>query len=141
MLWSLLKNPHPDVKASAAWALCPCIQNAKVGRDHKSVHHRIEYRGEWCYPRPPTAFHFFMVRFLPGKKNAELLCQNNFWAIPFPGQFLEVKWNWAKMAELTVFYLAGGIETNTTGTSRGRKMFIPLGWKENYIIATFRSPR
>ncbi|KAB0384161.1 hypothetical protein FD755_006078 [Muntiacus reevesi] len=29
LLWSLLKNPHPDVKASAAWALCPCIQNAK----------------------------------------------------------------------------------------------------------------
>lgn len=31
LLWSLLKNPHADVKASAAWALCPCIQNAKVG--------------------------------------------------------------------------------------------------------------
>lgn len=30
LLWSLLKNPHPDVKASAAWALCPCIENAKV---------------------------------------------------------------------------------------------------------------
>ncbi|XP_035944718.1 outer dynein arm-docking complex subunit 2 isoform X1 [Halichoerus grypus] len=29
LLWSLLKNPHPHVKASAAWALCPCIQNAK----------------------------------------------------------------------------------------------------------------
>ncbi|KAM8804069.1 outer dynein arm-docking complex subunit 2 [Rhynchonycteris naso] len=29
LLWSLLKNPHSDVKASAAWALCPCIQNAK----------------------------------------------------------------------------------------------------------------
>ncbi|XP_008848776.1 armadillo repeat-containing protein 4 [Nannospalax galili] len=29
MLWSLLKNPQPDVKASAAWALCPCIENAK----------------------------------------------------------------------------------------------------------------
>ncbi|XP_040852871.1 outer dynein arm-docking complex subunit 2-like [Ochotona curzoniae] len=29
LLWSLLKNPHADVKASAAWALCPCIQNAK----------------------------------------------------------------------------------------------------------------
>ncbi|XP_072507925.1 outer dynein arm-docking complex subunit 2 isoform X2 [Notamacropus eugenii] len=29
LLWSLLKNPHPDVKASAAWALCPCIENAK----------------------------------------------------------------------------------------------------------------
>ncbi|XP_054222153.1 outer dynein arm-docking complex subunit 2 isoform X5 [Homo sapiens] len=29
LLWSLLKNPHPDVKASAAWALCPCIKNAK----------------------------------------------------------------------------------------------------------------
>uniref|UniRef100_G1SSV8 Armadillo repeat containing 4 n=1 Tax=Oryctolagus cuniculus TaxID=9986 RepID=G1SSV8_RABIT len=29
LLWSLLKNPHSDVKASAAWALCPCIKNAK----------------------------------------------------------------------------------------------------------------
>ncbi|XP_072810986.1 outer dynein arm-docking complex subunit 2 isoform X7 [Vicugna pacos] len=29
LLWSLLKSPHPEVKASAAWALCPCIQNAK----------------------------------------------------------------------------------------------------------------
>ncbi|NWI60490.1 ARMC4 protein, partial [Calyptomena viridis] len=30
LLWSLLKNPNPDVQASAAWALCPCIENAKV---------------------------------------------------------------------------------------------------------------
>lgn len=30
LLWSLLKNPHPDVQASAAWAICPCIENAKV---------------------------------------------------------------------------------------------------------------
>ncbi|NXT68187.1 ARMC4 protein, partial [Chaetops frenatus] len=29
LLWSLLKNPNPDVQASAAWALCPCIENAK----------------------------------------------------------------------------------------------------------------
>ncbi|NXL49114.1 ARMC4 protein, partial [Podilymbus podiceps] len=29
LLWSLLKNPNPDVQASAAWAICPCIQNAK----------------------------------------------------------------------------------------------------------------
>ncbi|XP_025060208.1 armadillo repeat-containing protein 4 isoform X2 [Alligator sinensis] len=29
LLWSLLKNPHPDVQASAAWAICPCIENAK----------------------------------------------------------------------------------------------------------------
>ncbi|NWY18317.1 ARMC4 protein, partial [Aphelocoma coerulescens] len=29
LLWSLLKNPDPDVQASAAWALCPCIENAK----------------------------------------------------------------------------------------------------------------
>ncbi|NXU86027.1 ARMC4 protein, partial [Xiphorhynchus elegans] len=28
LLWSLLKNPNPDVQASAAWALCPCIENA-----------------------------------------------------------------------------------------------------------------
>lgn len=29
LLWSLLKNPHADVQASAAWAICPCIENAK----------------------------------------------------------------------------------------------------------------
>jgi len=29
LLWSLLKNPNPDVQASAAWAVCPCIENAK----------------------------------------------------------------------------------------------------------------
>ncbi|XP_074918360.1 outer dynein arm-docking complex subunit 2 isoform X1 [Chelonoidis abingdonii] len=29
LLWSLLKNPYPDVQASAAWAICPCIENAK----------------------------------------------------------------------------------------------------------------
>ncbi|XP_048366294.1 outer dynein arm-docking complex subunit 2 [Sphaerodactylus townsendi] len=29
LLWSLLKNPHVDVQASAAWAICPCIENAK----------------------------------------------------------------------------------------------------------------
>ncbi|NWX41652.1 ARMC4 protein, partial [Steatornis caripensis] len=28
-LWSLLKNPNADVQASAAWAICPCIENAK----------------------------------------------------------------------------------------------------------------
>ncbi|XP_061614319.1 outer dynein arm-docking complex subunit 2 [Phyllopteryx taeniolatus] len=28
-VWSLLKNPSPDVQSSAAWALCPCIENAK----------------------------------------------------------------------------------------------------------------
>jgi HEAT repeat protein len=28
LLWSLLKNPNPDVQASAAQALCPCIENA-----------------------------------------------------------------------------------------------------------------
>lgn len=30
LLWSLLKNPNPEVQASAAWAICPCIENAKV---------------------------------------------------------------------------------------------------------------
>ena len=30
LLWSLLKNQNPDVQASAAWAICPCIENAKV---------------------------------------------------------------------------------------------------------------
>ncbi|XP_033856926.3 outer dynein arm-docking complex subunit 2-like isoform X1 [Acipenser ruthenus] len=29
LLWSLLKNQNPDVQASAAWAICPCIENAK----------------------------------------------------------------------------------------------------------------
>ncbi|CAB1350269.1 unnamed protein product [Coregonus sp. 'balchen'] len=29
LLWSLLKNPNPDVQASAAWGICPCIENAK----------------------------------------------------------------------------------------------------------------
>ncbi|XP_029955418.1 armadillo repeat-containing protein 4 [Salarias fasciatus] len=29
LVWSLLKNPSADVESSAAWALCPCIQNAK----------------------------------------------------------------------------------------------------------------
>ncbi|XP_021242225.1 armadillo repeat-containing protein 4 isoform X4 [Numida meleagris] len=29
LLWSLLKNPNPDVQANAAWAICPCIENAK----------------------------------------------------------------------------------------------------------------
>ena len=30
LLWSLLKNQNTDVQASAAWAICPCIENAKV---------------------------------------------------------------------------------------------------------------
>lgn len=30
LLWSLLKNPNPEVQSSAAWAICPCIENAKV---------------------------------------------------------------------------------------------------------------
>ncbi|XP_067863272.1 outer dynein arm-docking complex subunit 2 isoform X2 [Heptranchias perlo] len=30
LLWSLLKKPNPDIQASAAWALCPCIENAKL---------------------------------------------------------------------------------------------------------------
>nr|XP_021145693.1 armadillo repeat-containing protein 4 isoform X2 [Columba livia] len=29
LIWSLLKNPNPDVQATAAWAICPCIENAK----------------------------------------------------------------------------------------------------------------
>ena len=29
LLWSLLKNTNPEVQASAAWAICPCIENAK----------------------------------------------------------------------------------------------------------------
>lgn len=35
LVWSLLKNPSTSVQSSAAWALCPCIENAKVqyGKD------------------------------------------------------------------------------------------------------------
>ncbi|XP_059828008.1 outer dynein arm-docking complex subunit 2 isoform X4 [Hypanus sabinus] len=29
LLWSLLKKPNPDIQSSAAWAICPCIENAK----------------------------------------------------------------------------------------------------------------
>jgi hypothetical protein len=29
LLWSLLKNTNPEVQASAAWAICPCIENAR----------------------------------------------------------------------------------------------------------------
>lgn len=29
LIWSLLKNPNPRVQAYAAWALCPCIDNAR----------------------------------------------------------------------------------------------------------------
>ncbi|KAI9221380.1 armadillo-type protein [Blastocladiella britannica] len=29
LLWSLLKSPNPAVQASAAWAISPCIENAK----------------------------------------------------------------------------------------------------------------
>uniref|UniRef100_A0A182PF91 Armadillo repeat-containing domain-containing protein n=1 Tax=Anopheles epiroticus TaxID=199890 RepID=A0A182PF91_9DIPT len=29
LIWSLLKNSNPKVQAYAAWALCPCIENAK----------------------------------------------------------------------------------------------------------------
>ncbi|KAG5451133.1 Armadillo repeat-containing protein 4 [Clonorchis sinensis] len=29
LLWSLLKNPNPEVQSGAAWAICPCIENAK----------------------------------------------------------------------------------------------------------------
>ena len=30
LLWSLLKNPNPKVQASAAWAICPCIDSERV---------------------------------------------------------------------------------------------------------------
>ena len=29
LIWSLFKNPNEDVQSSAAWAICPCIENAK----------------------------------------------------------------------------------------------------------------
>lgn len=30
LLWSLLKNNNPKVQASAAWAICPCIDSERV---------------------------------------------------------------------------------------------------------------
>ncbi|XP_047206437.1 outer dynein arm-docking complex subunit 2-like isoform X1 [Girardinichthys multiradiatus] len=33
LVWSLLKNPSAEVQSSAAWALCPCIENAKDARE------------------------------------------------------------------------------------------------------------
>lgn len=30
LLWSLLTHPSDEVKASAAWAIAPCIQTAQV---------------------------------------------------------------------------------------------------------------
>lgn len=33
LIWSLLKNPNPRVQAYAAYALCPCIENAKDSGD------------------------------------------------------------------------------------------------------------
>lgn len=34
LIWSQLKHPSPAVQASVAWALCPCIQNARVMKQH-----------------------------------------------------------------------------------------------------------
>lgn len=69
LLWSLLKNPHADVKASAAWALCPCIQNAKVRTDCKSIHSRISKAIlNNVVPWSLTAFHFFLVRIIWEKR-------------------------------------------------------------------------
>lgn len=36
LVWSLLKNPSADVQSSAAWALCPCIENVKV--QYREIH-------------------------------------------------------------------------------------------------------
>jgi len=30
LLWSVLKNPNSEAQASAAWAICPCVENIKV---------------------------------------------------------------------------------------------------------------
>jgi hypothetical protein len=30
LLWSLLKNPNPQVQAAAAWGISPCVKNIKV---------------------------------------------------------------------------------------------------------------
>ena len=29
LIWSLLKSPNPLTQATAAWAVCPCIENAR----------------------------------------------------------------------------------------------------------------
>lgn len=39
LLWSLLKKPSEEVQASAAWALCPCIERAKV--KYEDVYNQI----------------------------------------------------------------------------------------------------
>ena len=48
LLWSLLKSPNPQVQSSAAWAICPCIDNNKdagemVGRFFSIAAFRIYF--------------------------------------------------------------------------------------------------
>ncbi|XP_056868917.1 outer dynein arm-docking complex subunit 2 isoform X1 [Takifugu flavidus] len=46
LVWSLLKNPCPNVQSSAAWALCPCIEHAKdAGEKVRSVVGGLELIG------------------------------------------------------------------------------------------------
>ena len=37
LLWSVLKNPNPEAQASAAWAICPCVENIKVFLSNQPV--------------------------------------------------------------------------------------------------------
>ena len=48
LLWSLLKNPNTQVQASAAWAICPCIENAKVRFWVLSYFYRLQTGGGLC---------------------------------------------------------------------------------------------
>ncbi|KAI4892456.1 hypothetical protein NFI96_000741 [Prochilodus magdalenae] len=47
LLWSLLKNPNPNVQASAAWAICPCIENAKLFASGAGTN-RMTHGGHHC---------------------------------------------------------------------------------------------
>jgi hypothetical protein len=54
-LWSLLKSPNPQVQASAAWAICPCIENGKLllsdnQPDPTDVTCKPRTRVRWCAP-------------------------------------------------------------------------------------------
>lgn len=43
LIWSILKNVDVKVKANAAWALRPCIENATVSFDSIPIHNRKLY--------------------------------------------------------------------------------------------------
>ena len=43
LIWSLFKNPHEDVQSSAAWAICPCIENAKDSGEMVRIRRIFKY--------------------------------------------------------------------------------------------------